>query len=170
MTEKNTVSPTCRRRLEEQGFRGLSDSQLAEHKFGIRFAYYLCGTLVLIGLLFQSIPLLSVMLVIAALGMVPPRHPLDYLFNGVVRHLVGRPKLAARANQGRFACAMATVLLAGIIYSFYIEAYAAGYVLGAVLMISATLVSTLDICIPSKIYNVLFERSGAGTTHETGAV
>jgi hypothetical protein len=155
------ISDTCRRRLHEQGFRNLSDAELANHKFGIRFAYYLCGSLVLVGLITHSVPLLSVMLGIAVLGMLPPYHPLDYLFNGLVRHLVGRPRLLRRANQSRFACAIATIFLSGIVYGFIVGKDILAYLLGGMLLISAFLVSVFDICIPSKIYNALFERKSA---------
>jgi hypothetical protein len=157
------LSDTRRKRLEEQGFRGLTATELASHKFGIRFAYYLCGSLVLTGLITHSVPLLAVMLAIAVLGMLPPYHPLDYLFNGVVRHLVGKPKLVKRANQARFACAKATVLLGGIVYCFYNGKDTIAYALGGILIASAFLVSVFDICIPSKIYNALFDRSSAST-------
>ena len=160
MSNAEPLSGRRRQRLWEQGFRGMTDVELAGHAFGIRFAYYLCGSLVLVGLITKSIPLLSAMLVIAILGMLPPYHPLDYLFNGVVRHIFNKPKLIKRAAQARFACMMATVLLGGIIYSFATGRDTQAYVLGAVLMISATLVSTMDLCIPSKIYNALFQRSG----------
>jgi hypothetical protein len=152
-----------RKRLEEQGFRGFSDAELDSHKFGIRFAYYLCGSLVLTGLVFQSVPLLSVMLGIAILGILPPYHPFDYLFNGVVRHLVGKPKLVPRAAQARFACVNATLMLGGIVYCFSTGRDTIAYVLGGILLVSTTLVSTMDICIPSKIYNALCERDSSPT-------
>lgn len=160
MSSTEPLSGRRRQRLWEQGFRDMTGAELADHAFGIRFAYYLCGSLVLVGLITKNIPLLSAMLVIALLGMLPPYHPLDYLFNGVVRHIFQKPKLVKRAAQARFACMMATMLLGGIIYSFATGRDTLAYALGAILMISATLVSTMDICIPSKIYNALFQKSG----------
>jgi hypothetical protein len=167
MSSPNKNSETRRARLEEQGFRGLSDVDLNSQKFGIRFAYFVCGLLVLIGLIFKIIPLLLVMLVIAALGMLPPHHPLDYLYNGTVRHLLGKPTVVPRAAQGRFACAIATLLLAGTVYSFWSGLNILAYVLGGILVTSAALVSLLDICIPSKIYNFLFERGSSSRTSKS---
>lgn len=158
MASTTQISGTRQRRLEQQGFRNLGTEELTRQKFGIRFAYYLCGSLVLVGLILKSVPLLAAMLVIAILGMLPPYHPLDYLFNFVVRHLVGKPKLVKRSNQGRFACAIATLFLVGIVYAFYTGQFTLGYLLGGGLIVSAFLVAVLDICIPSIIYNALFER------------
>jgi hypothetical protein len=158
MDTRKPFSKIRRKRLEEQGFRGLSDAELAGHRFGIRFAYYLCGSLVLIGLVLKSIPLLVLMLGVAIWGMFPPRHPLDYVFNGVVRNIVGKPKLLPRAGQGRFACMMASILLAGIVVCFFYGKDMAAYILGGAMLSSAALVSVMDICIPSKIYNAIFER------------
>ena len=151
------IAPSYRKRLESQGYIGFTDAELNNFKFGIRFAYYLCGSLVILGLFFTSIKILSVTLVIAAIGAFPPYHPFDYLYNYVVRHLINKPKMPPRANQGRFACGIATVWLAGTIYLFYIGLNMWGYIAGGILVSIATLVSTADICIPSMIYNFLFK-------------
>ncbi|MDZ4809789.1 MAG: DUF4395 domain-containing protein [Bacteroidota bacterium] len=151
------IAPSRRKRLETQGYIGFTDAELYNFKFGIRFAYYLCGSLVLFGLLFTSRKILSVALVIAAIGAFPPYHPFDYLYNYAVRHLRNKPRMPPRANQGRFACAIATVWLAGTIYLFYLGLNTWGYIAGGILVIIATLVSTTDICIPSMIYNFLFK-------------
>jgi hypothetical protein len=156
-----TISSTSKKRLEEQGFRGYTDAKISQHRFGIRFAYVLCGTLVLIGLVLKSMPLLYIALGISFLGILLPNHPFDYPYNSMVRHMVKRPSLPRRAIQARIACMLATLMLAGIIYCFYRGLDTAAYVIGASLLGSATLVSAFDICIPSKIYNALIERGDA---------
>jgi hypothetical protein len=156
-TQNCLITPSRRKRLEAQGYMGFTDTELNNFRFGIRFAYYLCGSLVILGLLFTSIKILSVAMVIAAIGTLPPYHPFDYLYNYIVRHLINKPKMPPRANQGRFACGIATVWLAGIIYLFYIGLNIWGYIAGGILVSIATLVSTTDICIPSIIYNFLFK-------------
>jgi hypothetical protein len=152
------ISPARRKRLETQGYIGFTDAELNDSKFGIRFAYYLCGSLVVLGLVFTSITILSVAMVIAFIGTLPPYHPFDYIYNYAVRYVLNKPKMPPRANQGRFACGIATVWLAGTIYLFYIGLNIWGYIVGGILVSIATLVSTTDICIPSMIYNLLFKR------------
>jgi hypothetical protein len=167
MNNEPQLSSTSKARLKEQGFRGLSDSELGQHRFGIRFAYFICTTIVILGLAFKSQPLLLIANAVALLGMLPPYHPVDYIYNYLVRHMVGRPKLPRRANQGRFACAMATVMLAVINYYAYIGNFTVVYAVGAVLLTSAFLVTFLDFCIPSKIYNALLERSSGRLPQES---
>ncbi len=150
------ITPSKRKRLETQGYIGFTDAELNDFKFGIRFAYYLCGSLVVLGLVFTNMKILSVAMVIALIGTLPPFHPFDYIYNYAVTYLLNKPKLPPRANQGRFACAIATVWLAGTIYLFHIGLNIWGYIAGGILVSIATLVSAMDICIPSLIYNFLF--------------
>lgn len=151
------ISRTCRLRLDVQGYENYSDKELNDYKFGIRFAYAVCATFVALGLALGNIMLLIIAAVVAFIGMFPPYHPVDYLYNYVIRHLFGKPKLPPRTNQGRFACIIATVWLTVTIYFFYNNFFIAGYIFGVVLLSIATLVSTTDICIPSMIYNALFK-------------
>ncbi len=161
MSNKTKISSWSKNRLEEQGFRGFSEAELSQHRLGIRFAYITCMSLVVVGIAFKNQPFLLIANAIALFGILPPYHPIDYLYNYVVRHLVGRPKLPPRANQGRFACAMATAMLGVINYYFILDNFTVVYIVGAALLFSAFLVSFVDLCIPSKIYNALFERRSA---------
>ncbi len=152
------ISPATRKRLETQGYNGLTDVELNDFKIGIRFAYSLCTALVVLGLLLTNLEILTVALIIAFFGSVSRYHPFDYLYNYVVRYLINKPKMPHRSIQGRFNCGIATVWLGGIIFLFYTGFNVWGYIAGGVLVSIATLVSTTDICIPSMIYNFLFRR------------
>jgi hypothetical protein len=152
------ITAVRRKRLEVQGYCEFTDKQLNEYKFGIRFAYYLCDSIVILGLLLASKEILGAMMVIAFFGMFPPYHPFDYLYNYGVRHLFRKPLMPPRSNQGRFACGMATVWLGGTISLFYLGLNLSAYMAGGTLVAVATLVSTMDICIPSMIYNFLFKK------------
>jgi hypothetical protein len=154
------LSPVTRRRLEAQGYLGFTDAQLYDFKFGIRFAYYLCALLVLSGLIFSRVEVLLTAMVVAFLATLPPYHPFDYLYNYGVRKLLHKPKLPPRTNQGRFACGIATIWLGLIIFMLQTNLHIWAYIAGGVLLFVAGLVSTLDICIPSIIYNYLFKRQG----------
>jgi hypothetical protein len=156
-SQTQLISATCKRRLQVQGYLNYSDQELNDYKYGIRFAYYMCGSLVVLGLSLTSIKILAAMMAIAFLGSLPPYHPFDYVYNYGVRHFLSKPKIPPRSNQGRFACGLATVWLGAVIYLFYLGLYLWGYIAGGVLVSVAALVSTLDICIPSIIYNFLFK-------------
>ncbi|HLF34981.1 MAG TPA: DUF4395 family protein [Cyclobacteriaceae bacterium] len=154
-------SPIRRKRLEIQGYIGFTDSELNDFKSGFRFAYYLCGSLVALGLLLTNLKILGAVMFIAFLGTLPPYHPFDYFYNYVIRHLINRPKMPPRSNQGRFACGIATIWLGGVIFLFEMDFNVWGYIAGGILVSIAALVSTMDICIPSRVYNLLFKRRPA---------
>jgi hypothetical protein len=154
--QDHTLTSVSRKRLETQGYLGFTDSELSDFTFGIRFAYYACGSLVILGLVLTSMEILASVMIIAFFGIFPPYHPFDYLYNYAIRHAVNKPKTPPRSNQGRFACGVATVWLAGIIYCFYIGLNGLGYIAGGILVAIAALVSTTDICVPSMIYNFWF--------------
>ena len=83
---------------------------------------------------------------------------MDYVYNYGVRHLLGKPKTPPRANQGRFACIMATTMLLAILYLMSIGNLVAAYIVGGVLVGTAVLVTFIDFCIPSVIYNYVFTK------------
>jgi hypothetical protein len=159
METNSFISPACRKRLHVQGYETFSDKELNDYKFGIRFAYGCCITLVAFGLIFQSIPILAIAAIIAFAGAFPPYHPFDYLYNYGVRHLLGKPKLPRRTNQGRFACGIASVWLSTTIYLLYNNYTIAGNILGITLFSVGALVTTTDICIPSIVYNGIFKKT-----------
>ena len=160
MENKDSIlSAVCRKRLYIQGYQDYSDKELKDYKYGIRFAYALCTTLAAIGLIFNSIPLLIVTATVALASTMLPYHPFDYLYNYAVRHLFSKPRIPHRTAQGRFACGVAFVWLTGIILFFHNGHFITGKILGGILVIVGALVSTMDVCIPSMVYNSLFRKA-----------
>ncbi|MEO1215098.1 MAG: DUF4395 family protein, partial [Bacteroidota bacterium] len=154
--EKHVISAVRKKRFEVQGITGYSIETLSELKYGIRFAFQLCVSLVLIGLLIKSYELLILTNIAAIGGAIMSRHPFDYIFNHLISPVIKKPPVPPRPPQLRFACTMASFWLAGIISLFIFHMNTAAYILGASLIIVGGLVSTTDICIPSMIYNALF--------------
>jgi hypothetical protein len=99
MSNEIRISTRSKNRLKEQGFRSFTDSELGQYRFGIRFAYFTCMSLVIIGLAFKSQPFLLIANAVALLGMLPPYHPLDYIYNYAIRHLVNA---AAVSSSGLY--------------------------------------------------------------------
>ena len=156
------ISATRIRRIRCQGYDStFTDEELSRHSLGNRFAYQLCTILFTLGVVLTSIPILSIAATIAALTVVLPRHPFDYLYNAFVRHLWHRPLLPKRTAQAKFACGIAALWISIIIYLFSRQQFTAGYILGGALLFVALLVSILDYCIPSVIYNFLFQKKQA---------
>jgi hypothetical protein len=156
-TEKVGLSIKRLHGLRTQGYCNYSDSKLSELAFGNRFAYSACSLILLIGIGLSNIPILSTMLVISIFGVILPNHPFDYIYNNLLANLLNKPLLPPRSKQLKFACSLSAVWLAATIYLFYTGRTVAGYLVGGLQFLVALLVSTMDICIPSIIYNYLFK-------------
>jgi hypothetical protein len=149
---------TVRRRLEIQGFRNLDDEALAEVGPWLRWSPALCATFMALGTILASPPVLWSLGVIAAIGAALPFHPFDLVYNHLVRRATGTRPLPHHGPQRRFACGLAAVWLFATGLAFQAGATTVGYVLGGVLTAVAALVATTHFCIPSLVYNALFER------------
>ena len=158
-TVNHKLSPKCIHRIREQGYQNYSDKEIRALAYGNRFAYRLCVFLLIIGIVFNSIPILSLMFVVAFMGVVLPNHPFDYIYNHVLSKRMDKPSLPPRSNQLKFACSLATLFIGTIIYLMYNNFMTAAHIVGGILISIAMLVSTIDLCIPSKIYNAIFKKT-----------
>ena len=150
-----SLSDARMRRLQAQGFTGFTRFQLNNYKYGIRFAYYLCVSLVIAGLILQSMYVLALAMIFAFFGTVLHRHPFDYLYNYGVRRIINKPAIPPRPNQSRFACGLATAMILAIMLFLSGEQYVLMYITGVALVATALLVATTDYCIPSIAYNAI---------------
>jgi len=153
---EKSLSPQRLYRIREQGYSIQTDKELSELAFGNRFAYILCTTILLVGVTTANIPLLIIMNIIALLGVLLPNHPFDYIYNLLISKLLSKPTLPPRSAQLQFSCSVATIWITATILLFHVEMMVAGYVMGATLILIAALLSTLDLCIPSIMYNKIF--------------
>lgn len=144
-------------RIREQGYQnGYTVEEINMHGVGNRFAYQLCTILFTLGLVLSNIPILLIASSIAFFTVVLPRHPFDYIYNAIIAPYLNKPPLPKRSKQAKFACGLASFWLIIVILFLYYEYYAITYILGSILVVIALLVSTIDLCIPSKIYNWIF--------------
>lgn len=151
-----TISPSTRRRLEIQGFVGIDERTLVDTGPWLRLAFALCTLLAATGTLLASPIILWSLMPIAALAMAFPVHPFDLLYNYGLRHLTGTGPLPKRGAPNRFACGVGAVWLIVTGWAFQSEAMVTGYILGGLLTFVGLLVSTIDFCIPSLIYRIIF--------------
>jgi len=148
-----TLSKKRINRLRVQGFVNQNETELSAMAFGIRFAYRVCTSLLIVAIATQSIALFTVVFGIAFGGATLRNHPFDYVYNNLLSQKMGTPKLPPRARQLRFACTIATLWLGGIIYCLSTGATTTANALAFLFVFIAGLLSTTDICIPSIIYN-----------------
>lgn len=150
------LSETRIKRLRAQGYSTQSAQELSDMAFGIRFPYRLCVTILSVGVLFANIPILALMMAMAALSIVLPNHPFDYIYNHLLSKRMGKPVVPPRSIQLKFTCTLATAWIGTMIFLFSSGMMTGGYILGVMLIITATLPSTIDLCIPSVLFNAIF--------------
>jgi hypothetical protein len=160
MKKKTEVlSETRLERLRKQGFAAENDLQLSKMAFGIRFAYRTCLAIITIAMITQSIVLFTFMLFVAFLGIVLPNHPFDYVYNFTLSKWLGKPEVPPRPVQLKFACSIATVWLASVVFLLDSGHVTSAMVMAGILAMVAALPSTIDYCVPSEIYVRLFLRN-----------
>lgn len=155
--ETNKLSVTRIKRIREQGYVSQTEQQINDLAFGNRFAFRACVSILIVGVAFANIPLLAIMMLIAIMGVVLPRHPFDYFYNGVLSNWLQKPKLPKRSVQLKFSCFLASLFIATTIYLFSNSLMLAGYLVGASLITVALLVASIDFCIPSILFNRIFQ-------------
>jgi hypothetical protein len=149
-----TLSPTTARRLRIQGFDA-EEAWLAEVAPWLRLSPALCATFAAIGTIMASPPILIGLASTALLGAILPFHPFDLLYNYGIRFLIAKRPLPPNGVPRRFACAIATGWLTATALLFAGGEMMMGYLLGALFVAVAGLVSTTDICIPSMMFSVI---------------
>lgn len=149
-----TLTPTITRRLRVQGFTA-DETWLAEVSPWLRFSPALCAAFAAIGTVTASPTIFFALAATAFLGAAMPFHPFDLLYNYGIWFLIGKRPLPSNGVPRRFACGVATVWLVATALLFLNGPAAAGYVLGALFVAVAGLVSATDICIPSLVYQLL---------------
>lgn len=150
------LSATRLQRIRVQGYTTQTESELRDLAAGNRFAYQLCTAALIVGVTSTNLPLLLAMNVIALLGVLMPNHPFDYIYNGLIRRILNKPALPARSAQLQFSCSVATAWITLTLLLFNANLMTAGYLMGALLIGVAMLASTIDLCIPSLMYNRIF--------------
>jgi hypothetical protein len=98
------------------------------------------------------------MATVAFMSIVLPYHPFDYIYNHLLSKPMNRPPIPPRSIQLKFACGMATSFILLTMYLFAAGHTLAAYLVGGQLIFVATLVGTIDFCLPSVIFNYLFRR------------
>jgi hypothetical protein len=157
-TKEMKLSDKRIQRLRAQGYTHETREELNDMAFGIRFAYRACVILLSVAVITQSVTLFAVMLGMALLGIVLPNHPFDYVYHYTLRRKWNRLRLPARSAQLKFACSIATAWIAAIILLMAGGHASAGTVMAMLLIGVALLPSTIDYCIPSAIYNALYQK------------
>ena len=92
------------------------------------------------------------MVPVAALAVVLPHHPIEYLYNYGIRFLTRTAPLPANKAPVKFAFFMATIILAAAAWAFDNGIMWLGYALGANVAFVSALFVFSSFCIPAAIW------------------
>ncbi len=160
------MSTTCdltfqQKSLFQQGYQQYSAQELKQLEWGLRFTPAVCSAITAYGLYFQQ-P--YVLFFVGFLGMwaffFPAGHPMDFLYNHVIRHAFGAIKLPENPFQRRLAC-----FAAGIMNTSSAILFLAGFPfiaisVGVILLILQAIVITTHFCTLSWMYEGLMRVLG----------
>ena len=141
------------RSLFQQGFQRYSPAELKQLEWGLRFTPAACSLLAAYGLFTQQ-PM--ILFAVAVLGMwafiLPAAHPMDLIYNHLIRPLFGTVKLPANPFQRRLACLSAGLMniAAGMLFIFELPLVAT--VVGVSLLVLQAIVIFTHFCTLSWMY------------------
>ena len=142
------------RRFQIQGADNIDEVTVAEVGNWLRLATAVCGVVAGIGTAAASPVILYALVPIAIAAAVFKTHPVDYLYNHLIRPLTGTRPLPKRGVPTRLACGIGGFVIIATAVSFSSGALLLGYFLGGQLVFVAGLTATTDICLPSIIYRL----------------
>jgi rhodanese-related sulfurtransferase len=147
--------------LFQQGYRHYSPAELRQLEWGLRFTPGVCSLITAVALWYQ---LPSVLFAVAFLGMYaffrPAGHPMDLIYNNVVRHLFGAVALPENPLPRRMACFAAGVMNTASAILFLTGFPLLAILVGVALLVLQAIVITTHFCTLSWMYEMLMRGLG----------
>jgi rhodanese-related sulfurtransferase len=149
------------RGLFQQGYQRFTVSELKQLEWGLRFTPLACSSITAYALYIQQPYLLFV---VAILGMwaffFPAAHPMDLIYNHLIRHPFSAVALPPNPFQRRLACLAAGIMntAAGIL--FLVELPVLALVVGISLLFLQAIVISTHFCTLSWMYEGLMRLLG----------
>jgi len=156
------LSAFTKNNLNKQGFGKLDEEAKSRYALPLRFTPGVGTTLIVIGLALQSPIWLGSMALVALSGALLPNGMLiDLVYNLGVRHLFRAPPLPPTPKPRQFSYLLSTVWLAGSALSFYYGLSVLGFILGGMVVIGGTILTTTLWCLGSWWYRLIFGHAAA---------
>ena len=156
------LSAFTKNNLNKQGFGKLDDEAKSRYALPLRFTPGVGTTLIVIGLALQSPIWLGSMALVAFSGaLLPSGMLIDLVYNLGVRHLFGAPPLPPTPKPRQFSYLLSTVFLAGSALSFYYGLSVLGLILGGMVVVGGTILTTTLWCLGSWYYRLIFRHAAA---------
>ena len=151
------LSPFTKKNLDKQGFGQLDEEAQARYARPLRFTPGMGTALIVIGLALQSPIWLGSMAVVALSGALLPRGMfIDLVYNLGVRHLFRASALPPTPKSRQFSYLLSITWLAASALSFYFGLPVLGFILGGMVVIGSTILTTTLWCLGSWWYRLLF--------------
>lgn len=151
--------------LFQQGYQHYSAQELRQLEWGLRFTPAVCSSITAYGLYSQQ-P--WILFFVGLLGMwaffFPAGHPMDQLYNRVVRHAFNAIALPENPFQRRLACFAAGVMNTAAAILFLMGLPLAAIVVGVSLLVLQVIVITTHFCTLSWMYEGLMRLLGKWQT------
>lgn len=146
---------STRKRVELQGFRNLTDDEIAGINYGLRVAPAICMVWGAIGTALASPLILLSLAPFALMGAVFPAHPFDLFYRGWLQaKLHGRP-LPPYPFPRRMACVSATLMLSAASTAMLLGRPGIGFAFGAIMSAAAGLNVLTGICVPPLLMRLV---------------
>lgn len=147
--------------LIQQGYQTYTPLELKQVHWGLRFTPTVCSLMTLYGLYMQN-PL--ILLAVSLLGVwaffFPAAHPMDLLYNHLVRKIFSAVKLPPNPLQRRLACLAAGIMNATAAVFFLLEMPLAALITGGLLLMLQAIVIFTHFCTLSWMFEVLMRALG----------
>ena len=144
------LSAFTKSNLNKQGFGKLDDAAKSRYAFPLRFTPAVGTTLIVIGLALRSPIWLGAMALVTLSGALLPRGMLiDLVYNLGVRHIFRAPPLPPTPKPRQFSYLLSTVVLASSALSFQYGLPVLGFILGGMVVIGGTMLTTTLWCLGS---------------------
>ena len=152
-----SLSAFTKNNLDKQGFGQLDAEAKSRYALPLRFTPVVGTTLIVIGLALQSpIWLGSMALVTLSGALLPGGMFIDLVYNLGLRHIFRAPPLPPTPKPRQFSYVLSTVLLAGSALSFYYGVSVLGFILGGIVALGGTILTTTLWCLGSWFYTLIF--------------
>ena len=156
------LSAFTKNNLNKQGFGKLDEGAKSRYALPLRFTPAVAITFVVIGLALQSPIWLGSMALVAFSGaLLPSGMLIDLVYNLGVRHVFRVPPLPPTPKPRQFSYLISTVFLAGSALSFYYGLSVLGFILGGMVVIGGTILTTTLWCLGSWYYRLIFGHAAA---------
>ena len=146
---------STRKRVELQGFRNLTDEEIAGINYGLRVAPAICMLWGAIGTGLASPLILLSLAPFALMGAVFPSHPFDIVYRSWLQERIHGKPLPPYPFPRRMACVSATFMITAASAAMLLGRPGIGLAFGATMTAAAGLNVLTGICVPPLLMRLL---------------